>query len=127
MNEKRTGERRAGYAPDDCPNYVNNKAAMDEINTRLDDGHARMTEMQTTIDANHKQTLIDRKRLEGKLDANSEATGELLEIIRMGKGFFKGLAWTGKWLRKILMWVLPLATAVLTFWYTITNHGPGQK
>ena len=125
MTENRIADRRAGsHTPGDCPNYKGNEIAMDEINRRLDDGSARMGRIEDTIEANHKTANVDRKRLEAKLDANSAATGELLEIIRMGKGFFRGLAWTGKWLRRILMWTLPLATAILSFWWAITGHVP---
>lgn len=125
ITDHRKLERREGWhTPEDCQKLLGTQHAMDEINKRLDTGTLRMERMEATIEANHKTAKEARTRLEDKLDANSAATNELLEIIKMGKGFFRGLAWTGKWLRRILMWVLPLATVIMTFWYQLTGHGP---
>lgn len=46
---------------------------VDGIDARLNAGDARMT------------------RMEQKIDANSSDTSEVLEIVRLGKGFFRGL------------------------------------
>lgn len=85
----------------------------DYVNQRLADGTARMGRIEAT-----------QVRVEAKQDANNADTAEMLEIIRMGKGFFRGVAACGKWFRKVIMWTLPLATAILAFWYTLTGHGP---
>ena len=125
ITEHRTGERRADWhTPADCYKLLDAQTAMDGINKRLDDGSARMGRIEDTIEANHRKAGVDRRRLEDKLDANSAATNELLEIIQMGKGFFRGVAFAGRWFRKILMWVLPLATAIVSFWWAITGHVP---
>lgn len=127
IQDHRIGERREGWhTPADCYKLLDAQTAMDGINKRLDDGSARMGRIEDTIEANHRKAGVDRRRLEDKLDANSAATNELLEIIQMGKGFFKGVAAVGRWFRRIVMWVLPLATAILAFWYTLTGSGPGK-
>lgn len=54
-----------------------------------------------------------------QLSANNKATDELLEIIQMGKGFFRAVGWIGKWLRRIVMWVVPPVAAVIGLWQLI--------
>lgn len=148
ITEHRTGERRADWhTPADCYKLLDAQNAMEGINKRLDDGSARMGRIEDKIAENHENANTDRKRLESsvadikavqasiveasarqeaKQDANNADTAELLEIVRMGRGFFRGVAAVGKWFRKIVLWVLPLATAIIAFWYTITGHGPGK-
>lgn len=85
------------------------------IQSRLDDGHARMCLIETLIATNHTTATADRERLEGKLDDNSSATEELLKIIRSGKGFFTVAGWiaTGlKWLAGLVLGGIALYTAL---------------
>ncbi len=97
------------------------------VNKRLDDGHARMCAIEASVDAVTRTIdagVIAHARLEKKLDANNRATDELLEIISMGKGFFK---WTGRianFLRQAILWLLPVVTAILAFWYLVTGQHP---
>jgi hypothetical protein len=123
--ENRSNERRADWhTPSDCYKMLDIQTAMDGVNKRLDDGSARMAKIESTLDANHQTARASRKRVEDKLDANNEATQELLAIINMGKGFFRVIAWIGKWLRRIVLWTLPVLTAIIAFWYTLTGHIP---
>lgn len=73
-------------------------------------GEARMGTIEASIVKNTEETA-----------ASAKVSQEIYEIVAMGKGFFKSLAWIGKWIRRILMWVLPLATAIMAFWYTMKN------
>lgn len=74
---------------------------IDDVNRRLDEGTARMD------------------RYEAKIDANSADTAEVLDILRLGKSFFRladGLA-------RIIKWTLALAVPIAVLWYTIKNGG----
>ena len=95
---------------------------MSGVNKRLDQGHARMCKIEDSISANHQASMADRERLEQKVDASNASIDELLEIIRMGKGFFKWSARIANFLRQAILWLLPVVTAVLAFWYLITGH-----
>ena len=55
------------------------------------------------------------RRFEAKLDANSTATEEILDIIGTAKGFFKGMGVLGT----VLKWGLGIATAILAFILTL--------
>lgn len=74
---------------------------IDDVNRRLDEGTARMN------------------RYEAKIDANSADTAEVLNILRLGKSFFRladGLA-------RFIKWTLALAVPIAVLWYTIKNGG----
>jgi hypothetical protein len=137
-----------GHTPENCPNMAEVEGRFADGTTRMKRIEDSIMEVKTTLAANEvstlahrrkseaglqevhnklaeseKQTAEHRVRLEAKVDANVAATSELLEIISLGKGFFRGIGFIGKWLRLILLWVLPLATAVMAFWYTIKGQG----
>ena len=99
---------------------------IDSIYQHLDEGNVRMTAIEKSMADYHKTAAEDRKRLEAKLDENSQATeeskkatDEILEIIQMGKGFFRSIAWTGKWLRRTVMWVVPPVAAIIGLWQAL--------
>jgi len=135
INDHRHTERREGWhTPVDCYKLLATQEMVaglhDEmagVNKRLDDGHARMCAIEASVDAVTRTIdagVIAHARLEKKLDANNRATDELLEIISMGKGFFK---WTGRianFLRQAILWLLPVVTAILAFWYLVTGQHP---
>jgi hypothetical protein len=84
--------------------------------------------MEDNIAGNHRITSEDIKSLEKKLDENSrateenrQATAEALEIIRMGEGLFKAVRFTGKWIRKIIMWVVPPVLAIVGLWQALMD------
>jgi hypothetical protein len=52
-------------------------------------------------------------RIEAALGENTAATKEMLEILQMGKGFFK----TTKMLGDVLKWAIGIAIAVVTAWH----------
>lgn len=122
MNEKRTGERRAGYSPGDCPNYQSNKAAMDEINRRLDDGSARMARIEGSVDevketlaASALATAEHRIKTEAQWQENTAATKEILEIASALKGFIKVIKVFGK----LVGWAAAIAAPLIAIWYTV--------
>lgn len=105
--ERRQHERRADWhTPETCFKLLDVQTTMDSIFTHLAEGKARMD------------------CIEGKLDANNKATDELLEIIQMGKGFFRTVGWIGKWLRRSIMWVVPPVAAIIGLWQMIFNKQP---
>jgi len=71
--------------------------------------------------------LIEKRLSEGStemnglrkdLDNNNRATNEVLEIVRMGKNFFK----VSNWLGKGIAWLAGVTTSIASIWYLIT-HG----
>ena len=92
---------------------------IDAINAHLADGNKRMTAIEVSMADYHKTAAEDRQRLEAKQDINNADTAELLEIVRMGKGLFRGAAWIGKWLRRIVMWVVPPVVAIIGLWQSL--------
>lgn len=144
IEERRHSERRSDWhTPETCFKLLDVQETMNRIFARLKEGDARMGSifsqledtqttigcMQDNIAGNHRVVSDDIKALEVTmsehrkvLDENTAKTNEIFEILEMGRGFFKGIAFTGKWLRRIVMWVVPPVTAVVTLWYTLTNH-----
>jgi hypothetical protein len=105
--ERRQSERRADWhTPETCFKLLDVQTTMDSIFTHLAEGKARMD------------------CIEGKLDANNKATDELLEIIQMGKGFFRAVGWIGKWIRRVIMWVVPPIVAIIGLWQALTSKHP---
>jgi hypothetical protein len=91
------------------------------INVRLDKGQARMDSIEKSIGDNHNETILHRKHLEDLLQKNTTVTDEIREILEGGKSFFRAIAKVGSWTRTVILWFLPVITAVLSFWYVITD------
>ena len=111
LEEKRQRERRSDWhTPADCFKLLDVQDAMKGVNERLDKGHERMCDIESTID--EVKVIIEKGAeshtwLREKLAANNSETAELLEIIRAGKGFFKTVGVLGD----VLKWVLGLGAA----------------
>lgn len=140
-DDRRHGERRADWhTPNDCFKLLDVQSTMDRIFARLQEGDARMNSifgqledakitigcMQDNIAGNHRIVSDDIKALEASMSAtqkdlatNTAKTQDIYEILEMGRGFFKGVAFIGKWTRRIIMKVAPPITAVLGLWYAI--------
>lgn len=105
-------ERRKGFhTPEDCINMGTVKSQFDagsERMMRIEDSLTRLSEHQIESDK-------ARVRMESKLDTNTEITGQLLEIIQAGKGFFRTLGW----LTDAAKWVAALAVPIVGLWYAI--------
>ena len=113
-------ERRQGWhTPETCDKVIGVQAAIEDLKQQLTLGDIRMGCMEDNIAGNHRITTQDIKLLERKLDENSAATLELLEIVQMGKGFFRVVGWTGKWLRRTVMWVVPPVVAIIGLWQSL--------
>lgn len=101
-------ERREGWhTPADCFRLL-------ETQERLDKGSERMQRIEDSIvevKANQVKMAEAHTRFEIKLDGNSNATAEILDIISAAKGFFRGAALIGN----ALKWVLGIATAIIAF------------
>lgn len=101
-DERRHGERRKDWhTPETCEKVNGVQEQVEAVKVQLEETHKK-------IDC-----------IEIKLDANNKATDELLEIIQMGKGFFRALGWLGKWLRRIVMWIVPPVVAIVGLWQSI--------
>lgn len=89
-SEKYNGEerRRDWHTPDSCP-----------VQTRLGEGDERMD------------------RIEAALAENTAATKEVLEILTMGKGFFKTVGVIGF----VIKWVAGVAIAVFAAYQAYKN------
>ena len=57
--------------------------------------------------------------IEDELRENTTATAEILEIVRLGKGFFKVLSFLGN----LAKWVISIGTAVGLIYAAITHKG----
>ena len=65
---------------------------------------------------------IRMSSLEANLHANTAATKEILEIVKMGKTFFRILGWVGK----AVKWLSTLAVGISTLWYLFTHGAPNK-
>ena len=74
---------------------------LDEVQLRLSGGDERMD------------------RIEKKLDDNCSDTAEVLDILRLGKSFFRLAGYFGSFVK----WASAIGAAVLAFWYAIKNGG----
>lgn len=98
-------ERRQGWhTPETCDKVTGVQAQVEELKVQIEATHQKIDCIET------------------KLDANNKATDELLEIIQLGKGFFKAVGWIGKWIRRIVMWVVPPVVAIIGLWQALTNR-----
>lgn len=69
------------------------------VDKRLDEGDARMT------------------RIETKLDQNCVDTSEVLDILRLGKSFFRLAGYASN----IIKWATGIGASVLIFWYAVKD------
>jgi len=121
--QMRQAERRTDWhTPNDCFKLLDVQKTMDSIFKQLEDGDIRMGCIEDNIAGNHRITSDDIKSIEKALAENTAKTNDIYEILEMGRGFFKGLAFTGKWIRRIIMWVLPPVVAIIAFWDSIKPH-----
>lgn len=140
-DDRRHGERRADWhTPNGCFKLLDVQTTMDRIFARLQEGDARMDAivkgledadvrmgcLEDNVTGNHRIVSADIKALEAMMEANKKAldentakTHDIYEIVEMGRGFFKGVAFIGKWLRRIVMFVVPPIAAVIGLWQSI--------
>ena len=74
---------------------------LDIVNLRFQKGDERMT------------------RIENKLDINSSDMSEVLEILRLGKSFFKMIGIFGA----LVKWATAIGAPVIVFYYTLKGGG----
>lgn len=58
-------------------------------------------------------------RIEGKIDNNNTDTAEILDILRLGKSFFRIIGYFGSFMK----WFAAIAAPVIVLWYTVKNGG----
>lgn len=133
--DRREGERRKDWhTPDDCAKLLGVQLEIAGITQRLDKGDTRMAGIERTIAEGAKVSAEERSLIKQMLYDNhqhvlkemadsAEKMKKPLEIIESAEGFFNGVVATGKWTRRIIMWVLPAATAVLSFFYAVQQSG----
>ena len=120
-------ERRADWhTPEDCHKLLNVQDAMNAVNKRLDDGSARMTriedsvqEVNNCIKANNDAALVHRVKFERTLEENTAATKDILDIVNSARGFFRTMGKLGEFFK----WGLGILTAFVAFWLTVKNGG----
>ena len=110
-------ERRKPCDPDQCPVMVG-------VEKRFTDGTARMLRIEESIESlKTVQSTIERK-----IDANTAkteiaaaSTTEILDILTLGKSFFRIAGYFGT----AVKWGLGIATAIVAFWITLhTGKAP---
>lgn len=97
----------AGCELTSSPDEKGTCKAIDDIELRLRQGHERMD----SIEAESRERT---SRMELKLDANCADTAEVLDILRLGKSFFRLAGYVGGFLK----WSTAIAAPVLALWYT---------
>lgn len=107
--ERRKSERRQDTCkPELCEYITGVQEQVEALKQQLEATTAKIHCIETNLDENTKATDEIRK-----------ATTEVLEIIQMGKGFFRAVGWIGKWLRRIVMWVVPPVVAIIGLWQSL--------
>lgn len=101
MTEKHTTGMLADCLPERRSADTKACSMIDDINKRLDDGDARMD------------------RIEAKIDANNSDTAEVLDILRLGKSFFRIVGGLGS----IIKWGAAVAAPVIALIYTLKSGG----
>lgn len=118
--DRRTGERRSDWhTPETCFKLLDVQATVSSIYKQLEDGDIRMGCMEDNIAGNHRVVCEEIRDLKASLSENTEQTKEIFEIIQMGKGFFRTVGWIGKWIRRIVMWVVPPVVAIVGLWQSV--------
>ena len=110
-------ERRTGWhTPAECEKIL-------DVERRFSEGTARMQRIEASI----SELKTAHVRIEAKLDANSQATEtaatateEILDILTLGKSFFRLAEIFGK----VIKWVAGIATALLGLWLTFKYGKP---
>ena len=74
---------------------------LDVVHIRLNKGDERMT------------------RIENKLDINNSDTAEVLEILRLGRSFFKIIGHFGA----LVKWATAIGAPIVVFYYTLKGGG----
>lgn len=135
--DSRHGERRKDWhTPEDCFKLLDVQKAMDCIFARLQEGNDRMDSifghleqndirmgcLEDNVAWNHRIVCDDIRDLKKDLDVNTAKTDASYEILEMGRGFFRGIAFTGKWARRIVMWVVPPVVAIIGLWHAISDR-----
>lgn len=110
--DRRQGERRQESCKlESCEHITGVQAQVEALKLQLEATTEKIHCIETKLDANTQAT-----------EENNKASAQILEIVEMGEGFFKGVKATGKWARKIVMWFAPPITAAIGMWYAITNR-----
>lgn len=117
--------RNDWHTPSDCENMITVQEAMNAVNTRLEDGAARMsrieesvTEVNACIKANNDAALAHQIKFEKALEENTQATADILDIISAAKGFFRVAGAIGA----AIKWGTGIAAACIGLWVTIKGQ-----
>lgn len=108
-------KRKDWHTPQDCFRLL-------ETQARLDQGSERMKRIEdsiTEVKATQTKMVEAHTRFETKLDGNSNATTEILDIISTAKGFFKGTQVIGS----VVKWLIGIALAIGAFIAMIKGGG----
>ena len=101
-------ERRKTFTSDQCPRAQ----WFEQAEERLNAGAAVMAEM-------HAELL---KNTEATKQAQAE-TSEVLDILRLGKSFFRVIGY----IRSFIIWVAALAAPLIAIFFTIKGGGDPTK
>ena len=83
-------------------------------------GCKTLDELEVRIDGRFEKGAERMDGLETLIKTNNQDTNEVLEIVRMGKGFFKGLGLIGTCIK----WVVGIAAPVVALWYSVKGGIP---
>ncbi|MDR0217144.1 MAG: YhcB family protein [Comamonas sp.] len=94
---------------------------MQHVNSRFDQGSARMAEIERGQSAIARELEKTRK----ELHELKQQLADLLEFFGAMKGAFKVLHWLGR-LAKPVAYIVMLGTACLGFWTAVRAGGGGR-
>lgn len=110
-------ERRlGGHSPADCEKIL-------DVEKRFSDGTSRMQRIELSIvDLKAAHSRFEDKLDENtaKTDATAASTEEILDIVLLGKSFFRLAEIFGK----VIKWGAGIATAVIGLWLTFKYGKP---
>lgn len=92
-----------------------------DFNTHYTDGGCKtIDELKVQIDKRFEKGTERMDGLETLIKTNNADTTEVLEIVRMGKGFFRGLGLIGTCIK----WAVGIAAPVVALWYSVKGGIP---
>lgn len=91
-----------------------------DANVHYDDGGCKaLDDIENRMDKSFEHGTERMDAIEAKLDKNCADTAEVLDILRLGKSFFRLCSIFGM----VIKWTVAIVTPIVALVYTIKNGG----